>query len=127
MDANGQPLGTLNLYAATATAGAFGAAALIDGSAYALQAGVALARAAEHDQLERLREAVATNRVIGTAMGCSCSPGGSPRRRRSPCSRSTASGSTASCGDIAAELVRGWVRDRRGRRARPRRPWSPGR
>jgi GAF domain-containing protein len=63
----GRAFGSLNLYAAPP--GAFGPRSLPVASAYAAHAAAALAWAAEHEQTMQLRQAVTTNRVIGTAIG----------------------------------------------------------
>jgi GAF domain-containing protein len=60
-------LGSLTLYAAAP--GVFGPRELAAGSAYAALAAAALARAADREQVTQLQQAVASNRVIGTAIG----------------------------------------------------------
>jgi GAF domain-containing protein len=63
----GEALGSLNLYAVAA--GTFGPAEVRRATAYAAHAAAALARVAEHEQVVQLRQAVASNRMIGTAIG----------------------------------------------------------
>jgi GAF domain-containing protein len=63
----GKAFGSLNLYAGPPDA--FGPASLPVASAYAAHAAAALARAAEQEQVVQLRQAVASNRIIGTAIG----------------------------------------------------------
>jgi GAF domain-containing protein len=63
----GETLGALTLYAGPA--GAFGPRTRTLAAAYATHAGAALARAAEHEQAVQLRQAVASNPVIGAAIG----------------------------------------------------------
>jgi GAF domain-containing protein len=63
----GKAFGALNLYAGPP--GAFGPESLPVASAYAAHAAAALARAAEQEQVVQLRQAVASNRIIGTAIG----------------------------------------------------------
>jgi GAF domain-containing protein len=63
----GAALGTLNLYAAPA--GAFGPATVPVAVAYAAHAAAALARVAMHEQVAQLRQAVTSDRMIGTAIG----------------------------------------------------------
>lgn len=60
-------LGGLNLYAAPVDA--FGPESIPLVSAYAAHAAAALARVAEREQVVQLRRAVASNRMIGTAIG----------------------------------------------------------
>ena len=62
----GAALGALNLYAAAA--GAFGPAAVPVAVAYAAHAAAALARVAEHEQVAQLRQAVTSDRMVGTAI-----------------------------------------------------------
>jgi GAF domain-containing protein len=63
----GEALGSVNLYAAAA--GTFGPDAVPLATAYAAHAAVALARVAEHEQVIQLRQAVGSNRMVGTAIG----------------------------------------------------------
>jgi GAF domain-containing protein len=63
----GEALGSLNLYAVAA--GTFGRGEVPVATAYAAHAAAALARVAEREQVVQLRQAVASNRMIGTAIG----------------------------------------------------------
>jgi GAF domain-containing protein len=62
----GEALGSLNLYAAAT--GAFGPATVPVAAAYAAHAAAALARVAEHEQVAQLRQAVTSDRMVGTAI-----------------------------------------------------------
>ena len=63
----GEPLGSLNLYAAGA--GAFGAHEVPFATEYAGYAAAALGRVAEHEQAVQLRRAVAVDPTVGLATG----------------------------------------------------------
>jgi GAF domain-containing protein len=99
----GETLGSLNLYAAAP--GAFGPLSVPAATAYAAHAAAALARSAEYEKVVQLRQAVSSNRVIGTAIGMLMSSRRISEAEAFDLLRVASQHSNRKLLDIAAELV----------------------
>jgi GAF domain-containing protein len=101
----GDAFGSLNLYAAPP--GTFGPRSLPVASAYAAHAAAALARAAEREQVLQLRQAVGSNRVIGTAIGLLMGTRGISEAEAFDLLRASSQHTNRTLRDVAAATVAG--------------------
>lgn len=99
----GEAFGALTVYGAAA--GAFAAGSVPLAVAYSAHAAAALARVAEREQIVQLRQAVGSNRVIGTAIALLMGTRLLSEAEAFDLLRSVSQGSGRTLRDVAAEVV----------------------